>query len=118
MKFFSPFLLLLSLSSVSTAEDFITLKEYAKMLYENPRGISCKLCHGEDGSSQKLSLYKQKGQIKEFIVPDIREISFKEFEKSLKEVKDTKSIMPTYSLTSDEIMILYSYIQGLKKEKK
>lgn len=88
------------------------------MLYENPRGISCKLCHGADGSSQKLSSYKQKGQLKEFIVPDIREVPYKDFEKSLKEIKDTKSIMPSYSLTSDEIMILYSYIQELKKEKK
>ncbi|EHN2731235.1 hypothetical protein KGG34_001311, partial [Campylobacter jejuni] len=32
--------------------DFITLKEYSKMLYENPRGISCKECHGADGSEQ------------------------------------------------------------------
>ena len=37
--------------------DFITLKEYAKMLYENPRGISCKECHGIDGSEQILGYY-------------------------------------------------------------
>lgn len=37
--------------------DFITLKEYSKMLYENPRGISCKECHGADGSEQILGYY-------------------------------------------------------------
>ncbi|EIQ1605782.1 hypothetical protein LUR78_001525, partial [Campylobacter jejuni] len=37
--------------------DFITLKEYSKMLYENPRGISCKECHGANGSEQILGYY-------------------------------------------------------------
>ncbi len=80
------------------ASDFITLKEYSKMLYENPRGISCKKCHGNDGSEQNLS--------------------FEEFQNSLNQDKDAKSIMPNYSLTNDEIITLYNYIKQSKKEQK
>ena len=110
--------LLLSVNVWLFSADFITQKEYAKMLYENPRGISCKECHGKDGKEQILEYFTQKGEKKPFIVPNIQNVSFEEFTLSLSEVKDAKSIMPTYSLTNDEIKTLYTYIQDLKKEKK
>lgn len=105
-------------SFVLFAEEFITSKEYARMLYENPRGISCKECHGKDGKEQVLEYFIQKGEKKPFIVPNIQNISFDVFLRSLKETKDAKSIMPTYSLTDEEIKVLYAYIQDFNKEKK
>lgn len=117
-RILSVFLLLQILIIEAFADDFITLEEYAKMLYENPRGISCKNCHGTNGATQVLGSFQSKEGVKEFIVPDIRNLSYKEFDKALKEVKDASSIMPTYSLTTDEIMVLYNYIEELKKEEK
>ena len=34
------------------------------------------------------------------------------------EIKGAKNIMPTYSLTDDEIKVLYEYIQDFNKDKK
>lgn len=110
--------LVLSVSVWAFAADFITQKEYAKMLYENPRGISCKECHGKEGKEQILEYFTQKGEKTPFTVPSIQNVSFGDFSRSLSEVKDTKSIMPTYSLTNDEIKALYLYIQDFNKEKK
>lgn len=96
------------------AADFITQKEYAKMLYENPRGISCKECHGKDGKEQILEYFTHKGTKKPFVVPNIQNVSFEDFASSLSKTKEAKSIMPTYSLTNDEIKALYAYIQDFK----
>lgn len=96
------------------AADFITQKEYAKMLYENPRGISCKECHGKDGKEQILEYFTHKGKKIPFVVPNIQNVSFEDFASSLTQTKEAKSIMPTYSLTNDEIKALYAYIQDFK----
>ena len=114
---FAGFVLLLGACVQGFAEDFITQKEYAKMLYENPRGISCKHCHGEDGTQQVLEHYTQKGVRKAFVVPSIQSVDFAAFERSLSEVKDAKSVMPTYSLTKQEIKTLFTYIQDFKRDK-
>lgn len=98
--------------------DFITQKEYAKMLYENPRGISCKECHGESGKEQILEYFTHKGKKKPFIVPNIQSVSFDDFVRSLSQTRQAKSIMPTYSLTNEEIKALYAYIQDLSKGKR
>lgn len=105
------FTLLLMMILPVFAEDFITQKEYARMLYENPRGISCKSCHGVDGREQVLEYYTHKGTRKAFIVPNIQNTSIEKFTKSLNSPKSAKSIMPTYSLTAQEIRALYAYIQ-------
>lgn len=114
MKFI--FVFFLSIASLLSA-DFITPKEYAKMLYENPRGISCKNCHGIDGAKQILGHYIQNGTQRSFIVPNIQNLSFEEFKHSLTQFKDSKSIMPNYSLTDDEIVALYNYIHQQKEKK-
>lgn len=98
--------------------DFITQREYAKMLYENPRGISCKECHGESGKEQILEYITHKGKKTPFIVPNIQSVSFDEFVRALSQTRKAKSIMPTYSLTKEEIKALYAYIQNLSKEKR
>lgn len=99
------------------AQDFITLKEYAKMLYENPRGISCKECHGSSGKEQILGYYLKDGKKIPYKVPNIQNLSFEEFKNSFKEDKDSKSIMPNYSLTDGEIITLYNYINQFKEKK-
>lgn len=88
------------------------------MLYENPRGISCKKCHGDDGSKQILGYYMKKRVKTPYTIPSIQNLSLAQFRNSLLERKDSKSIMPNYSLTDDEILTLYNYIQQFNKEKK
>ncbi|MCZ0772444.1 c-type cytochrome [Campylobacter hepaticus] len=115
MKFVLMFFLLnINLFSA----DFITLKEYAKMLYENPRGISCKKCHGKDGSEQILGYYTKNGIKTAYKIPSIQNLNFEKFKNSLNQTKNTKSIMPNYSLTDDEVMTLYNYIKQFSKEEK
>ena len=96
-------LLLISLR----AEDFITKMEYAKMLYSNPRGIGCILCHGSRGEGSVIAKYKYKGKQKELIAPAINELSKDKFFKAL---QDTDSVMPKYFLTNSEIEALYFYV--------
>ncbi|MBZ7939356.1 MULTISPECIES: c-type cytochrome [Campylobacter] len=98
--------------------DFITPREYAKMLYENPRGISCKKCHGNDGSEQILGYYLKKGIKTPYKIPSIQNLSFEKFKNSLNQIKNAKSIMPNYSLTNEEIISLYNYISQFNKNKK
>lgn len=88
------------------------------MLYENPRGISCKECHGVDGSEQILGYYMKNGIKTAYKVPSIQNLSFENFKNSLNQSKDAKSIMPNYSLTNDEIVTLYNYIKQFSKEEK
>ncbi|MCX2682745.1 hypothetical protein OQH60_02530 [Campylobacter sp. MIT 21-1685] len=98
--------------------DFITFKEYSKMLYENPRGISCKKCHGNDGGEQILGYYTKQGVKTPYIIPSIQNVGFERFKNSLLQYKDSKTIMPNYSLTDNEILALYNYIQQFNKGKK
>jgi len=89
------------------AEDFITKMEYAKMLYSNPRGIGCNLCHGEKGEGSVIAKYKDKGVDKELRAPAIGSLSKDEFSKAL---EDSDSVMPKYFLTENEIEMLYFYV--------
>ncbi|TNB57828.1 c-type cytochrome [Campylobacter helveticus] len=109
-------LLALGLNLLFSA-DFITQKEYAKMLYENPRGISCKKCHGAKGEGQILGYYMHKDKKKAYEIPSIQDLSFERFKEALTKEQDVKSIMPNYSLTNDEIITLYNYIKQVSKEK-
>ncbi|WP_458701278.1 cytochrome c [Sulfurospirillum sp. 1307] len=100
--------LLLGLSFFTLfAEDFITEMEYAKMLYSNPRGIGCNLCHGPKGEGSIIATYKHKGKKKTLKAPAINELSKKRFFKALEE---PKSVMPKYFLTKKEMEVLYLYV--------
>ncbi len=57
------------------------------MLYENPRGISCKECHGTDGSEQILGYYMKNGIKTAYKVPSIQNLSFENFKILLIRVK-------------------------------
>ncbi len=108
-------LAILSLFSYAREDSFITDYEYAKMLYENPRGIGCDKCHGEDASGKTIASYFDGKKKKKIYIkaPDIRMIDRKRFFKSFKK---NHSIMPTYFLTSDEIESLYRYVQKQKNK--
>ena len=100
---------------------FITKLEYGKMLYNNPRGISCAKCHGENAKGKIIAKYyivKNKHKILKIIkTPNIQNIPFKKFKAKL--FHKNLSIMPRYNyLTNEEINAIYLYIQSLSKEKK
>nr|WP_181882214.1 cytochrome c [Helicobacter aurati] len=92
---------------VNTEETFITQQEYGKQLYNNPRGISCKSCHGEFGKGQQLAQYKHKGKLQEIYAPDITELDISRFKKKL---YSNRGVMPKYYLTDSEIEAIYEYI--------
>lgn len=89
------------------AEDFITKMEYAKMLYSNPRGIGCILCHGKRGEGSVIAMYKHKGKQKELLAPAINSLTKERFFKAF---DNSKSVMPKYFLTDIEIETLYFYV--------
>ena len=100
--------LLLALSlHIYAATSFITEQEYASSLYQNPRGIGCNHCHGEDGKGKFVAKYIDNNVQKEFRGPDITIIVFKEFYEALD--RRTNG-MPRYFLTKDEIESLYNYL--------
>lgn len=111
-------------------DSFITKYEYGKMLYENPRGISCNKCHGEDAKGKVIVRFEQTLQKKKFICDiessDITNLSYEEFkryldpklEKPKKEfTKDQRcekftygNSMPTYFLTDEELESIHFYL--------
>lgn len=118
-----------------TPDSFITKYEYGKMLYHNPRGISCAKCHGDDAKGMVISRFKH--QIKKRTYHcvieshDITNISFKNFRAkldpdiSVKKPKFEKdqvcermiygNTMPKYFLTKEELESIYFYITHIRK---
>jgi len=99
---------------------FITKLEYGKMLYHNPRGISCAKCHGENAKGKIIAKYyilkNNKKILKSIKAPDITNVDYETFVKKLFHKK--LSVMPKYNyLTKDEINTLYFYIQTLRNKK-
>jgi len=114
---------------------FITKYEYGKMLYNNPRGIGCNSCHGNDARGKKMVDFKQQILDKKtyncsLVVPDIKSIDYKAFSTKVNSKKNPNlkfekeqvcekliyyaNVMPTYFLVEDEIDAIYYYIQNLK----
>ncbi len=106
---FVVFLLVVSIFG----EDFITKMEYAKMLYFNPRGIGCNLCHGNNGQGSIIARYKVKGKREILRAPAINSLGFITFSEALQK---THRVMPTYFLTNKEINILYFYVTSKAKK--
>lgn len=110
-----------SITSFSYCADiddaFITTYEYGQMLYNNPRGVGCNKCHGEDAKGKFLSSYIAKKDKKVVVTaPDITNVSFETFSKKLNSQSIKKSlIMPTYFLTNSELKSLYMYITSKEK---
>ncbi|MBI3873999.1 MAG: hypothetical protein HY307_03215 [Arcobacter sp.] len=118
-------------------ESFITKYEYGKMLYNNPRGISCAKCHGNDGKGILLSTFKH--TTKDLVytckvkTDDITNISFEKFSAKLEldmmlmdKLKFEKhqvcekliygNTMPKYFLTKNEQETIYYYITHINKK--
>ncbi len=96
--------------------DFITDREYAQMLYKNPRGIGCDKCHGAHGEGMILSTYTNKrGEVIAIRAPRINNISMKRF---LKSFEKTSQLMPTYFLTRGEKAHLYYYLTTNQKKER
>ena len=101
---------------------FITKFEYGAMLYENPRGVGCVLCHKKVDENIVIARYKEKDRKtkklvkKEIIVPAINNVSFEVFIDKMTADKTESKIMPTYFLTDDELKSLYFYIKNINKK--
>ena len=102
--------------AASFASDFITKTEYAKMLYQNPRGIGCDKCEGSLISKYRHFDKKTKQVIDdELRAPQINNLDFKTFKEG---VLSARSVMPSYFLTDEEINLLYEYVINFNKDKK
>lgn len=92
------------------------------MLYENPRGVGCVLCHKRGDKSVVIAKYKQldkktkKLVEKTVIAPAINKVSFEVFLEKMRSDKTESKIMPTYFLTDEELRSLYFYIKNIKKK--
>ncbi len=128
-------LLLSSLNSNPIGEinsSFITQKEYGKMLYENPRGIGCNKCHGDDGTGSFIASYKHRSKKEKekksytITASNIRNIDFELFKKAVNNLSLSKkekqilnrakkhiSIMPQYFLTDEELKSIHFYLNSL-----
>lgn len=101
---------------------FITKFEYGAMLYKNPRGVGCVLCHQSGDKDVVLSTYKEldkktkKLEEKLIIVPAINTVSFEIFIDKMRADKTESKIMPTYFLTDEELKSLYYYIKNVNKK--
>lgn len=114
---------------------FITKYEYGKMLYQNPRGISCAKCHGEDAKGKNIITFthiqnkiKYKCSIRS---QNITNISYEKFvmtldpkiERPKKKFKKDQvcekltygNSMPKYFLTTQELDSIYFYLTNKEK---
>jgi mono/diheme cytochrome c family protein len=106
------------------SQDFITNLEYGKMLYNNPRGIGCIKCHNNNAKGKVIATYRDKGEKKELVAPNISNVKWNIFFNRLKYSKILKngkfktlyySAMPRYNyLTNSEIKAIYNYIRSIE----
>jgi hypothetical protein len=123
-------------NEIDINNSFITKYEYGKMLYNNPRGIGCNTCHGNDAKGKKIVDFKHEYKKKiyncELRVPSIKDVDYNSFSKKVNSKKNPNlkfakeqvcekliyyaNVMPTYFLVEDEIEAIYYYIQNIKKK--
>ena len=121
---------------VKVNNSFITKYEYGEMLYNNPRGIGCDTCHGNNAKGKKIVSFKHTYNKKKYdcvlTVPNIKDAEYETFFEKVNSKKNPKkkfskeqvcekliyksSIMPTYFLVDEEIDAIYYYIKNLKKK--
>ena len=111
--------------SKAQEESFLSLLEYGKMLYNNPRGISCTKCHGRTGKGgEKIAKYYDKHKnVKLLRSIDITNYSLKNLTASLNNQyrengrQKRHKIMPIYYLTKEETLAIFTYLQAQNKKK-
>lgn len=122
------------LNPLDINNSFITKFEYGKMLYNNPRGIGCNSCHGDDAKGKKIIDFKQEHDKKiyncDLSVPNIKDIDYTIFSEKINSKKNPNkkfekeevcekliyyaNVMPTYFLVEEEIEAIYYYIKNIK----
>jgi cytochrome c553 len=114
------FSILLSIS-IFAKESFISEAEYGRMLYKNPRGVSCALCHGKKGEGNaKIAKYYDENKNPKFLVGEkITAYSYEDLKASLanqykKDGRKKHKVMPTYNLSDKEIKAIYIYLKSDK----
>ena len=115
-----------NISNSDREESFLSVVEYGKLLYINPRGISCSKCHGKRGrGGQKIAKYYDKHKNPKLLRGvDIRDYSLEDLTASLKNQyrvnnrRKRHKIMPIYYLTKDEIKAIHSYLKSQRKTTK
>ena len=141
------FLIILTLKAEETAppqaptpelmdinNSFITKYEYGKMLFNNPRGIGCNKCHGDDARGKRIVNFKHEHDKKIYdcslVAPDIKDIEYATFSEKVNSKKNPNfkfdkeqvcdkliyyaNVMPTYFLVEEEIEAIYYYIKNIK----
>jgi len=95
---------------------FITNLEYGKMLYNNPRGISCAKCHGKKAEGKIVTYYIKNGKKIYIKAPNIQKVDLSTLKDALFHKKKVKNpIMPIYNyLTNDEIEAILLYLRSKK----
>jgi len=126
-----------SLVTKKLDNSFITKYEYGKMLYNNPRGVSCKECHGPTAKGKTVVRFFHKTKAKRHHCAvrtrDITNVSLKDFlnkldpNATLKKIELKKedvckkliygNTMPKYFLTNDELQSLYFYIKNVRNKR-
>ena len=111
-------------NSTAENESFLSTLEYGRMLYKNPRGISCSKCHGREGKGgKKIAKYYDKHQnVKLLKSINITNYSLKDLNASLSNNyrennrRKRHRIMPMYYLTDKEVLAIFTYLKS-KREK-
>jgi len=122
------FIFLFTMLQAKNDNWFITNLEYGKMLYNNPRGISCAKCHGDKGEGKIITSYINfKGKKIIIKTKPFKNLTFEKLKKALfHEIKvkpilkkDPDSplkfinIMPKYDyLTDNEIKAILLYLKS------
>ena len=96
--------------ALKSEDNYLNISEYAKLLYQNPRGIGCDKCHGIKGEGMTIITTADKN----ITTKPINNLSTKEFKKAFKK---KKKFMPTYYLSDDELAYIYIYLTKQKENK-
>jgi hypothetical protein len=66
-------------------------------------------CHGLKGEGSEIVKYRDKGKTISLFAPDIRQKSFKEFQRA---TSKGPKVMPKYFLTQEELRAIFQYIKS------
>jgi hypothetical protein len=92
-------ILLIVFLTLKSEDSFLTDSEYAAMLYKNPRGIGCHVCHGVRGEGGYVA--------RTIYAPPINKLSMNRFKIAFKK---KMRYMPRYYLTNRELAYIYFYL--------
>jgi len=108
------FISLFTLVFAKNNDWFITNLEYGKMLYNNPRGISCKKCHGPKAKGKIITSFtNSKGEKVIIKTEPLKNLSFEKLKKALfhkYNLKKIKQKYPNSTLKYINIMPKYDYL--------